>query len=134
MVVGIDFGRKRIGMAALHGDGLVLPLATIVQNSQKAGLAAVVRHLVELDCERVVVGLPLNMDGTEGPASRAARQFADALRAVAGVTIELHDERLSSFEARDRLREASSRKKRDAHDDAIAACVILESWLRSHPR
>ncbi len=134
MVVGVDFGRKRIGIAGLHGDGLVLPLATIVQNSRKASLAAVLKHLTELDCERVVVGLPLNMDGTEGPAARATLKFAEELGQATKVPIELHDERLSSVEARARTREASGAKKRHAHDDAIAACVILEGWLRSHPR
>jgi putative Holliday junction resolvase len=134
MVVGLDFGRKRIGMAALHGDGLVLPLATIVQNSRKTSLAAVLKHLAEVGGERVVVGLPLNMDGTEGPAARAAVKFAEELRQAAKVPVELHDERLSSVAARDRTREASGGKNHHAHDDAIAACVILESWLRSHPR
>ena len=131
MVVGIDFGRKRIGLAALHGDGLVLPFATIVQDSRKASLAAVVRHLAELDCKRVVVGLPLNMDGTAGPAALAARRFAEELRLVTAVPVELHDERLSSIEARARMRESPGRKKRDSHDDAVAACVILSRG--SHP-
>jgi putative Holliday junction resolvase len=134
MVVGIDFGRKRIGIAALHGDGLVLPLATIVQNSRKTSLAAVLKHLAELGCERVVVGLPLNMDGTEGPAARAARTFAEELGQAAKVPVELHDERLSSVEARNRTRAASRGKRHNGHDDSIAACVILESWMRSHPR
>jgi|SRR5579859_2234430 len=131
MIVGIDFGRKRIGMATLHGSALVLPLATIVQNSRKASLLAVVKHLEELSCERVVVGLPLNMDGTDGPAARAARQFAEELQLAAKMPVELHDERLSSFEARDRIRTAARGRKRNAHDDPLAACVILESWLRS---
>ena len=134
MVVGVDFGRKRIGMAALHGDGLVLPLATVVQNSRKTSLAAVLKHLAEVGCERVVVGLPLNMDGTEGPAARAAVKFAEELRQVTQVPVELHDERLSSVAARDRTREVSDGKRRDTHDDAIAACIILESWVQSHSR
>jgi putative Holliday junction resolvase len=134
MVVGIDFGRKRIGIAALHGDGLVLPLATIVQNSRKTSLTAVLKHLAELGCERVVVGLPLNMDGTEGPAARAARTFAEELGQAAKVPVELHDERLSSVEARDRTLAVSRGKRHNGHDDAIAACVILESWMRSHLR
>jgi putative Holliday junction resolvase len=111
----------------------VLPSVTIVQNSRKTSLAAVLKHLAEVGCERVVVGLPLNMDGTEGPAARAAVKFAEELRQVTQAPVELHDERLSSVAARDRVREVSG-KRRDTHDDAIAACVILESWLRSHPR
>jgi putative Holliday junction resolvase len=134
MIVAIDFGRRRIGMAILHADGLVLPLATIEQRSRRASLVAVAQHLKERGCDHVVIGLPLNMDGTSGPAARAAEQFAAELALWTGAKVELHDERLSSFEARARIRQLPRGKRRTVGDDAVAACVILETWLQQHPR
>jgi putative holliday junction resolvase len=134
MIVGIDYGRKRIGLAVLQLDGLVLPLATIEQRSRKASLEAVAVRVAELRCRHVVLGWPLNMDGTAGPAAHAAERFATELRLLTGAEVELHDERLSSVEARARIQERPGRQKRGERDDALAACVILESWLRQHSR
>jgi len=77
-----------------------------------------------------VLGLPLNMDGTEGDSARFARGFAAKLGAALGVPVELQDERLSTFEAEGRLRERGV-KARDQRGqiDAEAAAVILQSWL-----
>ncbi len=85
--------------------------------------------------DRVVVGLPINMDGSEGPMARAARAFAERLRLATGLEVEFQDERLSSFEARERLARVAgsgARKKRPV--DAVAAAVILESWLERNRR
>lgn len=70
------------------------------------------------------------MDGTAGPAARAATAFADRLRLACGLPVDLFDERLTSFEAEQRLRELSGRRARDkATIDAVAASIILEGWL-----
>jgi putative Holliday junction resolvase len=90
--------------------------------------------VAEQKCRRVILGWPLNMDGTAGPAAHAAERFATELRLLTGAEVELHDERLSSVEARARIQERPGRKKLGERDDALAACVILESWLRQHPR
>lgn len=80
----------------------------------------------------IVVGLPLNMDGSEGPMAGAARAFAEQLRLATGLPVELYDERLSSFEAEERLRGAiSSKAARKRAVDAMAAVVILEGWIES---
>jgi putative Holliday junction resolvase len=79
---------------------------------------------------RAVVGLPLNMDGTEGEAARLARGFAQKLAAALAIPVELFDERLSTFEAETRLRDRGfSAKDRRARVDAEAAAVILQGWL-----
>jgi putative Holliday junction resolvase len=81
-----------------------------------------------------VVGLPLNMDGSEGPAAHAARKFAAHVALELRVTVELFDERLTSFEARYRLGDmAASRGARKKGIDAVAAAVILEGWMQAHP-
>ena len=130
----IDYGRARIGVAATGDHGVVYPVAVIENRSRAASLAAVRDRVLELDARIIVVGYPLNMDGTIGPPARAAEKFAAELRLTTGVPVELHDERLSSFEARGRLNDGPARRKRGAAIDAIAACVILESWIQSRAR
>src|SRR5271156_2384480 len=132
-IVGVDFGRKRIGLAITDGK-VAYPLATMERRSLKHDLEAIRSRLAERAVSLIVVGLPLNMDGTEGPSARAARAFAEHLRSATGLQVEMFDERLTSFEAEDRLREASaSRTSKKAARDAVAAAIILEGWLESQP-
>lgn len=128
----IDFGRKRLGVAVTDDRGVnAYPGVLVERRSMKADLEALRAYLTERDIRHVVVGLPLNMDGSEGPMARSARAFAERLAAATGIPIELYDERLSSFEARERLREAtSSRRTRRGVVDVMAAVVILEGWLQ----
>ncbi len=130
-VVGIDFGRKRIGLAITDGQD-AYPLGILERRSLKYDLEAIRSRLAERAVTLLVVGLPLNLDGTEGPSARAARAFAGYLGSATGLPVEMFDERLTSFEAEERLREASaSRASRKAARDAVAAAVILEGWLES---
>ncbi|HVN91707.1 MAG TPA: Holliday junction resolvase RuvX [Candidatus Binataceae bacterium] len=131
MILGVDYGRRRIGLAILHGDGLVLPLTTIQQVSRKDSLVRIGRYVAEFECRQVIVGLPANADASKGTSAQAAERFAEELRQTLSVTVELHDERLSSFEARERMRDLP-RGRAPGQDDALAACVILESWWQQH--
>jgi putative Holliday junction resolvase len=132
-IAGIDFGRKRIGLAVSEGEG-AYPLRIVERRSLKADLATLRSLLIERGVSLIVVGLPLNMDGTEGPSARAARTFAEHLGSATGLPVELFDERLSTFEAEERLREASaSRAAKKISRDAVAAAVILEGWLETRP-
>jgi putative Holliday junction resolvase len=133
--LGVDLGRARIGLAL--ADDVVRtarPLSAVAHRSQEADVAAIGEVVREYEVSTAVVGLPLNMDGTEGPAARHARSFADALARALGVRVELHDERLSSFEAESRLRDQgfSARESR-RRVDAEAAAVILQGWLDGRP-
>ncbi len=134
MVLGIDYGRERIGLAILHGNGLVLPLATIKQVSRQVSLDRIAQYLADFECRHVVVGLPMNPDKSTGASAQAAQRFAEELRNRTGATVEMYDERLSSFEARDRMHALPAGVRRGGRDDALAACVILESWWQQHPR
>lgn len=108
------------------------PVSTIERRSLARDLEAIRALLAEHEVSRVVVGLPLNMDGTAGPQARAAEEFARQLHDVSGIEVELFDERLTSFEAQERLKALPRRgKRRQRPIDAIAACVILEGWLQS---
>ena len=131
-IVAIDYGKRRLGLAAGDSSAIVAyPAGVIQRHSLKRDLAALGERLRELEAGRVIVGLPLNMDGTAGPAARAAEQFAQHLREATGLEVELHDERLSTFEAEERLKIVPKRGRRRAMVDAVAAVVILESWLEA---
>jgi putative Holliday junction resolvase len=137
VTVALDLGRRRIGVAISAG-GVALgaqPLGTIERRSF-ARLAAELKSMLEgRDVERIVVGLPLNMDGSEGPAARSARAFAARLATALGVAVDLFDERLTSFEAEERLKGlAVKRRRKKSAVDALAAAVILDGWLASHHR
>jgi putative holliday junction resolvase len=132
-IAAIDFGRKRIGLAITDDDGRgAYPVGIVERRSVKEDLDTIRFQLAERGVSRIVVGLPLNMDGTEGPSARAARAFAEHLATATGVAVEMFDERLTSVEADVRLRSAlTSRSAKKAVHDAVAAAVILEGWLES---
>lgn len=130
-MLGLDLGRATIGLA-LADEVLraARPLHTVRRTKEADDLAALAQVVEEYEVTRFVLGLPLNMDGTEGPAARLSRAFAEKLRARFGLPVELFDERLSTFEAEDRLRaQGFSAKDRRSRIDAEAAAVILQGWL-----
>ena len=129
-IAAIDFGRKWVGIAVTGADGRgAYPVTTIKRRRLAADLETIGKLLVEHEVRRVVVGLPLNMDGTAGAAASAAEAFARRLREKIGIEVELFDERVTSFEAQERLKALPSRKRQKEHAiDAVAACVILEGW------
>jgi putative Holliday junction resolvase len=129
--LGIDLGRARIGLA-LADDVLrtARPLRAVERRSEEADLDAISEVAREYEVTRAVVGLPLNMDGSEGPSARLARSFAPILSQALGVPVDLFDERLSTFEAEDRLRSRGvTAREMKALVDAEAAAVILQGWL-----
>jgi putative Holliday junction resolvase len=131
-LIGIDPGSKRIGVA-LSDVGLTLasPYAVLPRGKLK-GIAAELRALAAReDAGGLVVGWPLSMDGSVGPAAQAVRDWAGDLSAAAGLHAALWDERLSSVAVNQHFIEALdlSRKKRAARVDAAAAAFILQAAL-----
>lgn len=130
-LLALDVGDRRIGIAVSDPTGL---LATPVEVYVRRGKDADVAHLRsaadEYDAEGFIVGLPVNMNGSEGPQAAKTRDFAGALGA-AGYPVLLWDERLSTVEAERRMAEAGRKKRRGAvmRSDAEAAAVILETYL-----
>ncbi len=133
----IDLGDKRTGFAA--GDDvlyLVQPLAVVQAPSRKAQLDAAERMIDEYGPDVVVIGMPYNMDGSEGPRALLTRGFSEELRARLGprsrVKLEFQDERLSSFAAEEKLNNTGrTHGEKKALRDALAACAILEDFLRA---
>ena len=130
-MLGIDYGRARIGLA-LADDVLrtARPLKVVKRSNTASDLAAIRAVIEAYEVTEIVLGLPLNMDGSEGPAAVAARRFGETLKAATALAIHYCDERLSTFEAQGQLRDQGF-STRDQLDkiDAQAAAVILQTWM-----
>jgi len=135
-VLGVDLGERRIGLAVSDPTGTLAGPHQILDRSgdPAADRRAVVAAARELGATRIVVGLPRSLSGRDGPAARAARAEAEALRAEAGpdLPVELHDERFSTVTAHQSVRASGAgRKARRRPVDDVAAAVILQSYLES---
>jgi putative pre-16S rRNA nuclease len=130
-ILGLDLGRRRIGIAIFDLPVLgVRPLTTLARSSYSRDLEQLRAIVAEREVDRIVLGLPLNMNGSEGPAARQARNFGEKLSQALELPVELYDERLTSFEAESRLKESSlAPNARKLMVDQIAAVLILEGWL-----
>lgn len=146
-LLGIDLGSRRVGLAvAADGDLGARPLTTVARGRDNAADAATIIRIVAANAiDEIVVGLPLDMSGAEGPAASAARAWAAAIAGATGLPVRLRDERLSSHVAEGRLGPAAHGRsggppgpvRRAAHRariDREAARVILEDELEGRER
>ncbi|MEM6613330.1 MAG: Holliday junction resolvase RuvX [Cyanobacteria bacterium P01_C01_bin.72] len=138
--LGLDVGRRRMGVAGCDGTGLI---ATGLTTIRRTNWAEDVRQLQKIVTERevtiLVVGLPYNLDGTLGNQAKQTQKFANRLARILGLPLEYVDERLTSVEATAQLK---AQKKYSTYDkgaiDRRAAAIILQQWLddrrgRSYP-
>jgi len=130
-IAALDVGDARIGIAVSDELGLtVRGLGMIRRVGGQRDLEALRRVLEPLGPERLVVGLPLNMDGTEGPRARKTRAFGEKVGAHLDLQVEFWDERLTTVEAEQVLRDAKVNwRKRKSLIDEAAAKVILRDYL-----
>jgi putative Holliday junction resolvase len=132
--LGVDLGSKRIGIAVSDRSGTIASPLTVVQRSGNRAtdhrrIAALV---AEEEAEIVVVGLPLNMNGTVGPAAQAAVAEAEALATVVGVPVETFDERRTTVTADRAMMEFKmNAQARRRVVDKVAAAVMLQNWLEA---
>jgi len=128
-ILGLDIGEKRVGVAISDpGEHVATPLT--VMHSSEAASSGVGRLVDEYEVGRIVVGLPLSLDGSEGPQARRVREFAAGLEARLDVALEYHDERLSSAEARRTMGAAGvDTRKQRGHVDKVAAAIMLQGYL-----
>ena len=130
-VAAIDLGKARVGLAVPDELGMMAHARPPLEGrNRKALLAELVLFARQEGIERFVVGLPLELDGSGGPAARRAAAFAQELADASGLDVELVDERLTTVEATRQLR-ASGVSSREAKGriDGVAATVILQAWL-----
>jgi putative holliday junction resolvase len=136
--LGVDVGKVRVGVAVSDPDGiLATPLVTVPRDLTDAADIAELNRLVgEHGAVQIVVGLPVRLNGKEGPAAIDIRAYADRLaQVVAPVSVVLADERMSTVVATRRLAERGVRGKRQrAVVDQAAAVEILQSWLDAQRR
>jgi putative Holliday junction resolvase len=127
--LAIDYGTKRTGLAICDAsETIASPLAVL--HGQKELLKKIVEIVETENVEAIVLGLPLNMTGTEGPQTKLVRKFAEQLKNHISIPIHFQDERLSSFGAEEKLSPADfTIKKRKKRIDAVAAAEILEAFL-----
>ena len=135
-LLGIDLGAKRVGVAV--SDELrmaVRPVTTIERRSWKELLRQINGQIEAFEARGLVVGLPLNIDGSEGPAAAEARQIAAKFKLSLKIPVYLQDERLTTEEAKSRLHDIQKRERADDIDSAAAA-IILQDFIdrqRSRP-
>ena len=129
--MGIDYGDVRVGIAFSDLLGTIAsPHSVYKRKSLNADLEYLSKLIAEQEVDIVVFGLPLNMDGTEGLRAEKTRDFAGLLEAKAKIEIVFVDERLTSFEAEELLKEAYvKREKRKELIDMLSAQIILKSYL-----
>ena len=134
-ILGVDLGKARIGLAV--GDEKLktsLPLKVIRRSGDKADIETIASVAAEYESDTLVLGFPLNIDGSESPGCDAARRFAERLK-ERGFTVHLEDERLTTVEAKDLMREAGvSAKKSRGRLDMFAAAAILRSFFARFPQ
>lgn len=135
-ILGLDIGAKRIGLALSDPAGeYAFPAGALERTARKADLAALCELAREHEVGQIVLGLPIHMDGRQGPEAEAARSFASDLAARSGLPVELIDERWTSIEAERSLAETGRSKRRVRRReprgdvDAVAASLILRTWL-----
>jgi putative Holliday junction resolvase len=126
IVFAVDPGEARAGCAISDTSGTIAKPIGVVEPPDPA---AVAKLATERRAESVVVGLPVSLDGREGPQADAARRFRDALAARLDIPVETYDERLTT-----RLAEATARRGATAPADAVAAAHLLESYLALRAR
>jgi putative holliday junction resolvase len=129
--MGLDVGTKTVGVAVSDLLGITAQgVTTVRRQNLKRDLKALTDLIAEHEVTRVVVGLPLNMDASEGPRALASRQFGELLEKECGLPIEYWDERLTTVAAERALLEGDvSREKRREVIDQVAASLILQGWL-----
>ena len=132
-IMGIDYGKVRIGIALTD---LLKTIASPYEVYKSVSLQKDVEYFVKLvkekEVEKIVLGLPLNMDGSEGERAKRTRIFGEMLEKACSVTVVYQDERLSSVEAENYLLDGDVRRdKRKNLIDKVAATIILEDYLRT---
>jgi putative Holliday junction resolvase len=134
-ILALDVGRRRIGMAIAVEGSAAHGIGAMARRSLREDLDRLKRVAEERGVERVVVGLPLNMDGSESAMAGEVRQFGERLRAALGVEVVYQDERLTSFAAEELLKQRGMSLKRMLEAkrrgvvDEMAAVAVLDDYL-----
>lgn len=133
--MALDYGERRVGVAISDPEGrIAFPLETIERGRGKGSAVARIRELVgEYEVGRIVIGLPLHMDGRSGPEAERVRAFGSQLARETRTPVEYLDERWTTLQAKRALAPAGSSKRRRAKKraslDPVVAAILLRTWL-----
>jgi putative Holliday junction resolvase len=132
-VLGVDWGTQRVGLAVSDATRqLARPLPTLTPADRGDAVRQIIHAARSEGAQIIVVGLPLSMNGGEGPAAKQARRLGSALEKE-GFSVVYHDERMSSEEARELLWKKGDPRPAKARIDQVAALLLLQSYLDSTP-
>ena len=133
VILSVDYGDARTGLAVCDKLGMLAsPVGVIAESYAPKVLAKICEQVEKLGVQRIVVGLPRNMDGSFGERAQKCQSFAEQLQAQSGVETVTWDERLTTVAAHRALSDVNVRgKKRKAVVDAVSAVMILEDYLRA---
>ncbi len=126
--LGLDVGNRRIGVAVSDASKLLARPLCLIDRKAEDGVARVIALVREQQADEVIVGNPLNTNGSVGPQAERVQQFAEQLRTQLSVPLVFVDERYSTQDARD-IVQSKKAKQQPKHDDALAAAVILQRYL-----
>lgn len=136
VIMAVDYGDVRTGIAVCDkNEILASPVAVITESDRERLIEKIISAANERRAESFVVGLPRNMDGSEGFRAEACRDFARELASLSGLNVEMYDERLTTVSAHNALNATNTRgKKRKAVVDAVSAVMILEDYMAFRKR
>ena len=134
IIMSVDLGKSRTGLAVSDKNGfLASPLETVFEKNEDRLIEKITDIAKKEKAELIVVGLPKNMDGSEGESARNARSFAMRLSDHSGIKVDMIDERGTTITAHGYLSERNVRgKKRKKQVDTVAASIILQNYLDGH--
>ncbi len=132
IIMSVDYGDVRTGVAVCDkNEMLASPVKVITETDRDVLSDDIATEAVRLKAEMIVVGLPKNMDGSEGFRAEACREFASLIKEKTGIDVALYDERLTTISAHNALNVTNTRgKKRKSVIDAVSAVMILEDYMR----
>lgn len=134
--LGVDPGTKRVGLSLSDEDGeFASPLTTLQRSDDASVVRVIAEHAAKQDVDTIVIGLPLRMNGQEGPEAKRARKFAALVEKESQRKVVLWDERMTTMAAERQLRGSGLHgEKKRARIDEAAATLLLQSYLDAHAR
>ncbi len=134
-VIGVDLGSKRIGIALSNSDLTVATPYDVIQRAKKADKdhIAILKIAHEWEAKKIIVGLPISLDGTLGASARSVISEIEKLKTITDMPIETHDERFTTVTAEQILLQQNVKgDKRKSVVDKVAAAIILQGWIDSY--
>src|SRR5579864_4304411 len=133
-ILAIDYGRRRIGLAISDELGITaVPVATLERKNRQEDIRRLREITRKYQITLIIVGSPLHLAGHAGEMAKEASRFASRITKELGLPVEMRDERLTSWEAEQTLKENSGRKSKKTHLDSVAAAILLRGFLDGKP-